>query len=88
MSEFSERLEHRLRVVVGLSDRMATHVASEMLDMFDETVDEFIVTRHGELQREGLRTDAIYRRIRSELSQWRFRSVDLSIRQIRRRIYG
>jgi hypothetical protein len=88
MSDFKERLEHRFRVVLGLSERMATHVAAEALDMFNMTVDDFILMRHGELQREGLQTEMIYRQIQDELNDWRFSAPPLSLRQIRRRIYG
>ena len=88
MSEFKERLEHRFRVVLGLSERMAAHVAAEALDMFNVTVDDFILMRHEELQREGLRTEAIYKQIQAELNGWRFSAPPLSLRQIRRRIYG
>jgi hypothetical protein len=54
----------------------------------DETAEEFVRRRHGELQREGLRNDAIYRRLAEEAAAGRFRSQSLSLRQVRRIIYG
>jgi hypothetical protein len=54
----------------------------------DETAEEFVRRRHGELQREGLRNDAIYRRLAAEAAAGRFRSQILSLRQVRRIVYG
>jgi hypothetical protein len=54
----------------------------------EETVEEFVRRRHGELQREGLRNEAIYRRLAEEAAGGRFRGAPLSLRQVRRIIYG
>jgi hypothetical protein len=54
----------------------------------DETTEEFVRRRHGELQREGLRNDAIYRHLAAETVAGRFRAPRLSLRQVRRIIYG
>jgi hypothetical protein len=54
----------------------------------EETPEEFVRRRHGELQREGLRNDAIYRRLAGETSRCRFRCPALSLRQVRRIVYG
>jgi hypothetical protein len=54
----------------------------------EETIEEFVRRRHGELQREGLRNDAIYRRLAGEAAASRFRGAPLSLRQVRRIIYG
>jgi hypothetical protein len=54
----------------------------------EETAEEFVRRRHGELQREGLRNEAIYRRLGEEAAAGRFRSPPLSIRQVRRIVYG
>ena len=54
----------------------------------DESAEDFVRHRHGELQREGLRNEAIYRRIAEEARQGRFTCPELSIRQVRRIIYG
>jgi hypothetical protein len=69
---------------------------AEELDQFledcwaftDENPEEFVRRRHGELQREGLRNEAIYRRLAAEAAAGRFRSPDFSLRQLRRIIYG
>jgi hypothetical protein len=54
----------------------------------EETAEDFVRRRHGELQREGLRNEAIYRRLAAEAAEGRFRSPPLSLRQVRRIIYG
>jgi hypothetical protein len=54
----------------------------------DETAEDFIRRRHGELQRNGLRNEAIYRRLAAGAAAGRFRGPELSLRQVRRIIYG
>jgi hypothetical protein len=54
----------------------------------DETAEDFVRRRHGELQRSGLRNEAIYRRLAAEAAAGRFRGPELSLRQVRRIIYG
>ena len=54
----------------------------------EETAEEFVRRRHGELQRQGLRNEAIFRRLESEATAGRFRSPPLSLRQVRRIVYG
>lgn len=81
-------LVRRLREVTGLSEERALRVAREVLDLFGSDLDEFVVDRHQELQREGLNSRQIYAQIQREIPSWRFRASPLSIRQIRRRIHG
>ena len=54
----------------------------------EETAQEFVRRRHGELQREGLRNELIYRRLGAEAAAGRFRCPPLSLRQVRRIVYG
>lgn len=71
-------------------------LAQETLDLLlgdlwaftEEGLEEFVRRRHGELQREGLRNAAIYKRLAAETEEGRFRSPPLSLRQLRRIIYG
>jgi hypothetical protein len=60
----------------------------ELWAFTDETAEEFVRKRHGELQRGGLRNEAIYRRLADETAAGRFRGPRLSLRQVRRIIYG
>jgi len=54
----------------------------------EETAEEFVRRRHGELQREGLRNETIYKRLAEEAAVGRYKSPPLSLRQVRRMIYG
>ena len=81
-------LERRLHDVAGVPRGRVGSVVNEVFDLFAETVDEFISSRHEELQREGYSSHAIYRVIQGDLEYWRFKAPRLSVRQIRRRIYG
>lgn len=54
----------------------------------EESIEDFVHRRHGELQREGLHNPAIYARIAQEAKQGRFTCPELSLRQVRRIIYG
>lgn len=54
----------------------------------DETAEDFVRRRHGELQRGGLRNEAIYRKLAAETAAGRFKGPGLSLRQVRRIIYG
>ena len=64
------------------------HLLEDLGEYFSADPKEFICRRHMELQREGLRNEDIYGRIHKELESRRFAAAELSIRQIRRIIYG
>lgn len=80
--------EHRLRALLGLSEQQAARAVDEVFDVLRLDVDEFISTRHAELQAQGEQNPVIFERIAGELARLRFRAPALSTRQIRRRIYG
>ena len=88
MSPLKQRLLHRLILTTGLNETEAEHVVEEVFDLFCMDTDAFIVMRHGELQKEGVGGNRIYERIQEDLEDWRFSAEKLSVRQIRRRIYG
>lgn len=54
----------------------------------EETAEDFIKRRHGDLQREGLRNETIFRRLTLEAAAGRYKSRSLTLRQVRRIIYG
>ena len=64
------------------------HLLEDLGEYFSREPKEFICHRHAELQREGLRNEEIYKRIQKELDTRLFASSPLTIRQIRRIIYG
>ena len=80
--------ERRLSSLLGLSPELASRAVAEVLDTLSLDVDEFINTRHAELQAQGEQNTIIFERIAVELSELRFKAPALSARQIRRRIYG
>jgi hypothetical protein len=82
-----ERLRY-LKEKYGLDGKELSLLVDDLLAFTDETAEEFVHRRHGELQREGLRNEAIYRRLASEAAAGRFRCPPLSHRQVRRIIYG
>jgi hypothetical protein len=78
----------RLERLLGLDPARARRAVSETIDCLAQEVDEFIATRHRELQAGGVRNDVIYETIAREIPGLRFAAPKLSARQIRRRIYG
>jgi hypothetical protein len=88
MTRARDRLKGRLQQVLGLDERQAEQITGEVLDLFDQTLEEFVVRRHAELQAQGHKTRSSYAQILRELNDWRFKAPPLSLRQIRRRIYG
>lgn len=80
--------ETRLQHLCGLTPTAATHAVSETLDCLGFELDEYIARRHTELQGAGCTGEQIYQRIADELPRLRFKAPALSVRQIRRRIYG
>jgi hypothetical protein len=83
----ADLLEH-LQRVSRLGRDEAEKLVQETLHYFAESVDEFVVRRHAELQADELRNDEIFARIRAELAERRFAAPELSERQIRRLVYG
>ena len=61
---------------------------ADFLELWSEPLEDWVRLRHLALQKTGLSNESIYHRIMVEKSQRRFPSQDLSLRQIRRIIYG
>jgi hypothetical protein len=72
----------------GLEPEELGSLLEELWAFTDETAEDFVRRRHGELQREGLRNEAIYRRLAREALTGRFTCPPLSLRQVRRIVYG
>jgi hypothetical protein len=71
-----------------LDPSQARRVAEDVTSWFSETVEQLVQRRHRELQLTGLANDVIFARIAIEVEAWRFKAAPLSIRQLRRMIYG
>jgi hypothetical protein len=82
-----ERLRY-LEEKYGLDREEFGSLLEELWAFTDETAEDFVRRRHGELQRGGLRNEAIYRALAAETAAGRFRGPELSLRQVRRIIYG
>lgn len=85
---FSPERRRYLEEKYGLDASELNLLLDDIRAFSDETAEDFIRRRHGELQREGLRNEAIYRRLAAEASAGRFKCPSLSLRQVRRIIYG
>jgi len=90
MTDQSDLLElaGHLARTTRLAPAEARRVIEEVLAFLDETPEAFVRRRHLELQGEGLDNAAIFARLEAELGRRRFRAPVLSIRQIRRLVYG
>jgi hypothetical protein len=84
--EFAPLLDHL--VATGLDRGDAQRTVAEVLDYFSETTESFVRRRHRELQRRGLPNAESLSRIAVELPHRRVAPPALSLRQIRRVIYG
>ena len=77
-----------LRALTGLEAQVIEKILNELKFWFAEDLKSWILRRHGELQRQGLRNREIYERIAEEGARILVRPPRLSERQIRRMIYG
>ena len=66
----------------------AARVVLDVLAYFDETTAEFVRRRHRELQAKGMTNAEIFDRIAEELPHRAVAPPDLSLRQLRRLVYG
>jgi hypothetical protein len=71
-----------------LSPGEAARVVAEVLGYFSESAEEFVRRRHRELKAEGLTNDAAFAAIAAELPARRVVPRPLSLRQLRRVVYG
>jgi hypothetical protein len=83
-----EELIGQVSRTTGLSEGDARRVVADVIAYFSDTTEEFVRRRHRELQLRGERNDEIFARIGAELRTWPVRSPELSVRQLRRIVYG
>jgi hypothetical protein len=82
-----ELVEHITRTS-PLSRGEAERVVAEVLGYFSEPAEAFVRRRHRELRARGYRNERAYARIAAELPLRRVAPPRLSLRQIRRIVYG
>ena len=84
---YGDLVSHLMRTT-ALGPGEATRVIADVLAYFDETVEALVRRRHVELKSAGLTNDQIFERIAAELPQRRVAAPELSLRQLRRIVYG
>jgi hypothetical protein len=72
----------------SLSPGEAARVVADVLAYFAEPAEDFVRRRHEELKAHGLTNDQIFERVAAELPQRRVAPPELSLRQLRRIVYG
>ena len=87
-SSLSPAFRRHLLSIVDIAEPELEKVLSDLLDHWSETLVEFVVRRHKELQRSGIPNRLAYAQIRDEVSSRRFLAEPLSERQVRRILYG
>ncbi|MEU6240680.1 MULTISPECIES: hypothetical protein [unclassified Streptomyces] len=83
-----EELVDHLTRSTPLNRGEALRVIQDVLAWFDETTQEYVRRRHRELQAEGLRNTAIFDRIEADLKYRAVAPPELTLRQLRRMVYG
>jgi hypothetical protein len=87
--KYPQDLISNVAASTGLPEATASRVVADVAAYYSETVDEFVRRRHAELQdKANKRNDDIWPQLAAELEGRRFRSDDLSERQLRRIVYG
>ena len=86
--EIDEDFKNRLLSSYQIDAPQLEQLLDELGEYFSYEVKDFIPIRHQELQRAGLKNEQIYQQIQKELKAYRFIGPCLSLRQIRRIIYG
>ncbi len=86
-SAYEDLVVHLTRTT-SLSPGEAARVIADVLGYFGETLEEFVRRRHAELRSRGLTNDEIFQRIAAELPGRRLAAPALSLRQLRRIVYG
>ncbi|GII89173.1 hypothetical protein Ssi03_71630 [Sphaerisporangium siamense] len=83
-----EDLIAHLTRTTSLGRGEAARVVAEVVAYFSESVEEYVRRRHGEMKSRGLTNDQIFPGIAAELSERRVAAPELSLRQLRRIVYG
>ncbi|MES4891432.1 hypothetical protein [Streptomyces sp. NPDC096012] len=83
-----EELVDHLTRSTPLSRGEALRVVQDVLAFFDETTQDFVRRRHRELQAQGLVNAEIFDRIEADLKYRAVAPPELTLRQLRRMVYG
>ncbi|MET9449248.1 hypothetical protein [Streptomyces cinerochromogenes] len=83
-----EELVDHLTRSTPLNRGEALRVIQDVLAYFDETTQDFVRRRHRELQAQGLVNTEIFERIEADLKYRAVAPPELTLRQLRRMVYG
>jgi polyhydroxyalkanoate synthesis regulator phasin len=84
---YRELVDHLARTT-QLSVSEARRVVDDVLTYFAEPAEAYVRRRHAELRCRGFANEEIFRRIAAELPARRVAPPELSLRQLRRIVYG
>lgn len=71
-----------------LSEAQAARVVADVLGYFSERPEEYVRRRHRELRALGLTNDRVFETIAAEIPHQRYAAPELTLRQLRRVVYG
>ncbi|MEH0423621.1 hypothetical protein [Streptomyces sp. B21-083] len=80
-------IDHLMRTT-PLARGEALRVIQDVLAYFDETTEDYVRRRHRELQGQGLVNAEIFDRIEADLKYRAVAPPELTLRQLRRIVYG
>ena len=83
-----DELVDHLAQSTPLSRGEALRVVQDVLAFFDETTEDYVRRRHRELQAQGLVNATIFERIGADLKYRAVAPPELTLRQLRRIVYG
>ena len=83
-----EKFKNYLLSVYPVDESLLNHLLEDLGDYFSRDIKEYISCRHQQLHSEGKRNNEIYIQIQNELKERRFAAPEMTLRQIRRVIYG
>lgn len=86
--EIEESFRQYLLSAYPVDEAVLDRLIDDLGEYFLKDRNEFIVQRHQFLHREGRKNEEIYRQIQKELKNRPFAGPEMSLRQIRRAIYG
>lgn len=86
---FDPQFIQHLSRTTGLAIQACEKLVLEVLAEYEESLETFVQRRHQELKANSdLKNDQIFTQILAEIPQRRFKTTPLTVRQIRRLIYG
>lgn len=86
--ELDETFKNYLLSSYPIDESLLNSLLDDMGEYLLQDVGDFIFKRHREMQKQGVKNERIYEKIQKELKTRSFAGPELSLRQIRRAIYG